>query len=219
VNAGACKFGSAVVTHDEWSAVAPVDAGRHSVTFLVTGTENYDGLRLTLEYTIEGRASAGGKEYETVEEAVKAANSKTPVTFAETPTIDNGRHEIVPAGGSPVNVPSYYDISLDGNTVSLTLNSSAVPQVTAGTVQTEDGKKSVPAFEVDAQGVASVGTTTIKGLYYALKSGTTLTNLTVQPGTKWVKGDGGVMQLQSSKPEGGASQSGFYRVVVTDVAK
>jgi len=68
---------------------------------------------------------------------------------------------------------------------------------------------------VNEDGSASVGTTTIKGLYYALESGTTLLNLSVAPETKWVQGDGKVMQL--TVPESTGATSGFYRVIVSDV--
>jgi len=146
-------------------------------------------------------------------------NKLFAVTFDETPVVDTENHTITPMGGDPIAIPDYYDIQLDGNTVSFSLNNAAIPQIMTGERQTEDGTVTIPAFEMDVSGTGNVGigTATRKGLYYAIQVGSSVHNIESPDNMEWVPGDGSMMQLMVERPVG--SSCGFYRVIVTDKVK
>jgi len=211
VTAGSAKFGSVVVSYSGEGAAAPVKVGQYVAVFVVAETGNYDGISAEIPFEIKSPASSGGVEYETVEEAVQATNSQSPVTFAETPAIDNATHSVTPQGGQPIVVPDYYTLALDGNTVLFALNSAAVPEITSG--QTEKG--GFPAIDPDVggSGQVGVGAKTREGLFYTLQLGASLSEMALPPNAVWVAGDGTVLQLSAPKP---SPDCGFLRVVVSD---
>jgi len=216
VTFGAAKFGEVVVTYNGLTA-APVKVGSYTATFTVAGTSDYEGLSEDVVFKIISPASSGGKEYETAEEAVQAATSESPVTFEETPVVNNTSHTITPKNGTSIKVADYYDIQLEGKTVTFTLNKAATPEVTSGT--SEKGE-TIPAFvmETDEPNKVGVGTTTREGLFYALEVGESLWDLAVPNGATWIQGTGCVIQLKAPKM-GESPSCGFYRVVVKDVIK
>ena len=158
---------------------------------------------------------------QTVEPAnvFNTAASDKPITYPSAPTIavEEGGRQKITFNGVTVSVPAYYTAMLDGNVVSLELNTNALPVI--GDAQIEEMAKK--AIEVGATTFTTTLTSTNEKLYYGLKVATSPN----APDKDWTvgaltKGTGAAMQIQMDKPtvsENPAS-AGFFKVYVTDIA-
>ena len=137
----------------------------------------------------------GGTDYATLEEAVAAANSTTPMVFAVVPTVDNAAHTIAIADGTPVAVAEHYDLSLSETTVTLSLNEIVQPMPIVFTeVRWNKGRM---------ENISRRGFTTCRGFWYALGIGGVAK-------TGWIAGDGTPHYIEPP-------DDGEYDVLVSDI--
>jgi hypothetical protein len=140
-----------------------------------------------------------------------------PIVYPTEPTLAGtaGVDQTITFNGVTVNVPTYYDAKLAGTTVSLSLNTNAIPAIGEATVESEEKA----AIEVGATTFTTTLTTTNTKLYYGLKTATTPNAAEWTVGTL-TQGTGAAMQIQADKPtvSGDTASAGFFKLYVTDVA-
>jgi len=169
------------------------------------------------------RVAVGGTTYTTLAAAIVHANSRTPLVFESTPTIDAAARTITSALGETVTVADIYDLKIDGNTVSLTLiDSIRKPSVQPYTRVTRHAGQTtevlVPAFTDDADGAGrpALSVLTRPDFYYAL--GFVADDGTVTEISDWIVGDGTPHQLTAREPSASSYGRDRYTVLVSEVA-
>ena len=105
-------------------------------------------------------------------------------------------------------VPAYFDMSVSGGAVSLTLNAAATPTLTA------TGTEEEPPFTVGDGKVTVIPGNVIDGLYYGLAVSTNLKAGFSAP-TEWVRAENGRVVLEKAKNTAAAGE--FYKVCVSDI--
>ena len=171
---------------------------------------------------VSPRVTVAGTVYETLAEAISYANSRTPLVFESTPTIDGVARTITTAAGETVQVADIYDLRLDGKTVYLSLvdaigNPPAQPFTRVTWTAGRKTSVLVPAFTADADGdgVPALSVLTRRDFWYALgfitDGGETI------EASGWVAGDGTPQQLKAGQPSGGAYGRDRYRILVSEV--
>jgi len=169
------------------------------------------------------RVTVGGTTYDTLAEAIVHANSRTPLVFESTPTIDPAARTITSAMGETVKVADIYDLGIEDKTVTLTLIASIrKPSVQPFTRVTRRAGQTtevlVPAFTEDADGAGrpALSVLTRPNFYYAL--GSVADNGDVTEISDWVAGDGTPQQLIARQPSGSSLGRDHYTVLVSEVA-
>ena len=140
--------------------------------------------------------TVGDRVFASVQEAVNAANSATPLAFSVAPDVA-GR--TITANGESATAKDFYDIDVseDGKTLTLVLNDTVKAEANTYTVVT--WKKG------EMKGARRAGFMTRVGFWYALgRDG--------EAKTKWLKGDGTPQAIEP--PE-----EGEWDVLVSDVEK
>ena len=105
-------------------------------------------------------------------------------------------------------VPAYFDMSVSGDAVKLTLNAVATPTVAAAVSEEEQ------PLTVSDTTVTVVPGNVIDGLYYGLAVSTNLTAGFSAP-TEWVRAANGRVVLEKAK--NAAASGEFYKVRVSDI--
>lgn len=118
--------------------------------------------------------------------------------------------------GNPI--PSFYTPDLADGTLTLVLNTTALPTIGAANVTVGEETEAKEAIEVDATTFTATLTSTSTKLYYGLKVAAS-PNAAEWTAGELTQGTGAAMQISADKPKDGSDPlpAGFFKVYVTDV--
>ena len=117
-------------------------------------------------------------------------------------------------------IPSFYTATLSDGTLTLTLNTTALPTIGAANVTVGEETEAKEAIEVGDTTFTATLTGTEAKLYYGLSVATTPNPANWPTPASLTKGTGSAMQLMANKPVDGSTvaPAAFFKVYVTDIA-
>lgn len=163
--------------------------------------------------TVDGNESAGGDAF------IAAATSGTVNILPTGWTLDGN---IIKDGNNETyaTIPAFYTATLTDGTLTLVLNTTALPTIGAADVTVGEETEAKEAIEVDATTFTATLTGTEAKLYYGLSVATTPNPANWPAPASLTKGTGSAMQLTADKPVDGSTvaPAAFFKVYVTDIA-
>ena len=155
----------------------------------------------------------GYSTYASLDAAFDAARGGGSVTLPVQSSVDTAAKTVTVGTAADetlqtYEVPAYFDMSVSGDAVKLTLNAVATPTVAAAVSEEEQ------PLTVSDTTVTVVPGNVIDGLYYGLAVSTNLTAGFSAP-TEWVRAANGRVVLEKAK--NAAASGEFYKVRVSDI--
>ena len=178
-------------TYSEHVAVAAYPLEACTAALPKVGYSTYASLDAAFD-----AARGGGSVMLPVQSSVDTATKTVTVGTAADETLQT------------YEVPAYFDMTISGDAVKLTLNAVATPTLAAAVSEEE------PPFTVSDTMVTVIPGNVIDGLYYGLAVSTNLTGRYSAP-TEWVRAENGKVVLEKAK--NAAASGEFYKVRVSDI--
>ena len=178
--------------------------------FVFTTTNPFPDAPTPAVPTVDGNEPTDGTAF------IAAATSGTANILPTDWTLD-GNTIKDGNGDTYATIPPFYTATLTDGTLTLALNTNAIPAIAAATVESEAKE----AIEVDATTFTATLTGTNSKLYYGLSVATTPNPATWPKPTRLTQGDGTPKQITADKPVDGENNvlsAGFFKVYVTDIA-
>lgn len=186
------------------------------------GTGAVDDLTFTPNDPFAGAApvvpTVDGNEPRDGDAFIAAATSGTtnilpPGWTVENNVIKNGNNETY------ATIPAFYTATLTDGTLTLVLNTTALPTIGAANVTVGEETEAKEAIEVGDTTFTATLTSTSTKLYYGLKVAAS-PNAAEWTAGELTQGTGSAMQLTANKPVDGSTvaPAAFFKVYVTDIA-
>ena len=186
------------------------------------GTGAVDDLTFTPNDPFAGAApvvpTVDGNEPTDGDAFIAAATSGTtnilpPGWTVENNVIKNGNNETY------ATIPAFYTATLTDGTLTLVLNTTALPTIGAANVTVGEETEAKEAIEVGDTTFTATLTSTSTKLYYGLKVAAS-PNAAEWTAGELTQGTGSAMQLTANKPVDGSTvaPAAFFKVYVTDIA-
>lgn len=159
--------------------------------------------------TVNGKKPADGDAF------IAAATSGTANVLPNGWTLDGN---VIKDGNGDTyaTIPTFYTATLTDGTLTLVLNTTALPTIGTATIASEEKE----AIEVGDTKFTATLTGTEAKLYYGLSVATTPNPANWPTPASLTKGTGSAMQLTADKPVDGSTvaPAAFFKVYVTDIA-
>ena len=163
--------------------------------------------------TVDGVESADGTAF------IAAATSGTANVLPNGWTLDGN---VIKDGNNATyaTIPAFYTATLTDGTLTLVLNTTALPTIGATDVTVGEETEAKEAIEVGDTTFTATLTGTEAKLYYGLSVATTPNPASWPVPASLTKGTGSAMQLTADKPVDGSivAPAAFFKVYVTDIA-
>ena len=163
--------------------------------------------------TVDGNAPADGDAF------IAAATSGTANILPNGWTLDGN---VIKDGNNATyaTIPAFYTATLTDGTLTLVLNTTALPTIGAANVTVGEETEAKEAIEVGDTKFTATLTGTEAKLYYGLSVATTPNPANWPVPASLTKGTGSAMQLTAAKPVDGSTvaPAAFFKVYVTDIA-
>lgn len=183
------------------------------------GTGAIDDLTFTPNDPFAGAApvvpTVDGNEPTDGDAFIAAATSGTTNILPPGWTVENN---VIKDGNGDTyaTIPTFYTATLTDGTLTLVLNTTALPTIGTATIASEEKE----AIEVGDTKFTATLTGTEAKLYYGLSVATTPNPANWPTPASLTKGTGSAMQLTADKPVDGSTvaPAAFFKVYVTDIA-
>ncbi len=163
--------------------------------------------------TVDGAEPADGDAF------IAAATSGTVNILPTGWTLENN---VIKDGNNATyaTIPAFYTATLTDGTLTLVLNTTALPTIGATDVTVGEETEAKEAIEVGDTTFTATLTGTEAKLYYGLSVATTPNPANWPVPASLTKGTGSAMQLTADKPVDGSTvaPAAFFKVYVTDIA-
>lgn len=208
VCAGAIALGESIDTIDTTATLTTTN----DTLNVVSACEGYKVVYEESVYKLVKAAidvTIGETEFATVDDLKAAANSETTMTVTSTAAWTATDNVLLKDGVAYATFATYYDVKVDGTSVTLSL----VDEVTPVIAESVDGAGD--AFVMTAEAVAITINNAVQGLYYGIQQYSDAACSTkVGEAELTAAGAAGAVGLRVTKP---TDATAFFRVVVTDI--